>query len=1588
VLAAALLLIGPSAFTDDTQLLRFDTAKPYVFIVLDTSASMGLAFDTETDRWTPGGADGAGSRLYQAKQALYNTFENVSDVHFGFAGFNQDQVWAVEKHWLYYHLGFDGDWPIPFPAADADGLTRLEGVPFVDENGDPVQKFDTDGNEILPPQDTRVLDLEGHLLTFGRAFGGVREAGSCAAPLNFNLEADLRKLQSFAIDGRPQVVAADGTVTDALPSRLWLTNGLNGANRRNYLLTVERPGTGSDGSPNKKIGEDSMLVHLRLYAYSGCPFSPPSDADFRQAVQLRLDPALGETFFIDGDLVNDSSQNGKEEIADGARLWSHQDAFSEAAFDRSPFTGEGWEGNYDSGYIVAVDADFQAKLDANVVDQYCADSGAYSDGIVDPGACASAYKSTVRPTEATTFDPQDRHSLDYGDMIPFDWGFDRQSLFLSKLSPKGTPDYRGASYFADEPLAEGTVTPLGTVSRPLPLPLKVGNQRPLLALDQSPLARAINDVRCWYLGTRGQGTNKCKGENPLIEVGWEELACEFDSRFGCRKPYMIIISDGQDNVQGENPVADASDLFNKSGMRVWAINLGRPRECDNGLLHNIVNAAGRGNVASGACINASNPRQLRQELEAILGQIRTETRAFASAAVPTVQATVEQKIFLTNFTPFNDSGVWDGHVQSFLKPLPVDDITGRPDTDRPCTATRTTECYLWDAGGNLLDFQYAVADDSVDPSLQVPLLDDSEDQPRRRRVYYAERAEETGRWAEQRHLFQQPPLDTDPITGDSVAAEQHLDLWDGLGIAAPTVPADVQPAFDEAQSVIDHTLRKKIGTKKDTVAGEDTVITFLLGDIFHSTPQVVGTPANVFYFASDYPLMGAAGGECDADPADNENIGYRCFFERQRLRRKMLLVGANDGQLHAFDAGRFRGHDDGGARDFFTNEPLVCSLADTTDPADDCFGRNPTPFGSFDNGTGLELFSYVPRSVMSTLNEQEDLSSKHFFSVDGNITVADVFIDPVRETSGGAFPVDAEREWRTVAIGSLREGGAGYYALDITAPDPVEVHADLGFVSVVGTPALNNPASADYLPGCLKGATGCGPVDFPSVVWEFDDSFWDEATGKWYRVDEDLAWMEDEDSPVTGTVPDPNAADFDEPWWNEHDLGDSWSTANVGLIRVCRAGGSQCAPGEEDVEDLFVAVFGGGMDVDGKLNPLEQTSRGNWLYMVDIETGETIYKQRLDGAAPSEPAAVDTNGDSLIDRIYIGTLAGYLYRVDVGTVGGSYPALEPTSIDGIAGDGSRLTVDRDRIPRDVWLPVKLFDTNVELTPGVDGSEDTLGSASQVRPIYYRPSVIFRAGETDFALAFGTGDREDLWSLSASDAKQNGRFYVFVDEFDATSDITAPLDESDLTRIDAATTPVEQGGDLLSTGGWYLVLAPDERVITEAFALSGLTIFSAYVPQTFVGQDTTADEDATNPEEDRVCGVDIAAVEADAVCSQRGVSNIYVVNTTNADGLLTVAGSRARSKAVADFVTNPFTEPGQTKSRTSGDGDGDGEDDGSSADELTPDLAEVMESLKDLFPPQCKFANYRVDVKTIAADTSLQFIAPVPVCIIEHNWKEY
>src|SRR6185369_17308377 len=74
--------------------------------------------------------------------------------------------------------------------------------------------------------------------------------------------------------------------------------------------------------------------------------------------------------------------------------------------------------------------------------------------------------------------------------------------------------------------------------------------------------------------------------------------------------------------------------------------------------------------------------------------------AFASAAVPSVQASTSDKVYLTSFFPLEEFGIWDGHVNAFLKPLPTTS-TGTPDLT-PCTASSTSGCLLWDAGKVLL----------------------------------------------------------------------------------------------------------------------------------------------------------------------------------------------------------------------------------------------------------------------------------------------------------------------------------------------------------------------------------------------------------------------------------------------------------------------------------------------------------------------------------------------------------------------------------------------------------------------------------------------------------------------------------------------------------------------------------------------------------------------------------------------------------------------------------------------------------------------------------------------------------------------
>src|SRR5438874_2013841 len=62
------LAAAQPGYSDDIDLLRFKTATPYLFIILDTSSSMNLQIGSSGVP-VVGGGDNPNSRIYAAKQA-------------------------------------------------------------------------------------------------------------------------------------------------------------------------------------------------------------------------------------------------------------------------------------------------------------------------------------------------------------------------------------------------------------------------------------------------------------------------------------------------------------------------------------------------------------------------------------------------------------------------------------------------------------------------------------------------------------------------------------------------------------------------------------------------------------------------------------------------------------------------------------------------------------------------------------------------------------------------------------------------------------------------------------------------------------------------------------------------------------------------------------------------------------------------------------------------------------------------------------------------------------------------------------------------------------------------------------------------------------------------------------------------------------------------------------------------------------------------------------------------------------------------------------------------------------------------------
>jgi type IV pilus assembly protein PilY1 len=161
--------------------------------------------------------------------------------------------------------------------------------------------------------------------------------------------------------------------------------------------------------------------------------------------------------------------------------------------------------------------------------------------------------------------------------------------------------------------------------------------------------------------------------------------------------------------------------------------------------------------------------------------------------------------------------------------------------------------------------------------------------------------------------------------------------------------------------------------------GDNTLdTTYRLGDIISSTPTLVGTPAE------NYDLL-------------YRDASYRQYWLKYRNRRKVVYAGANDGMLHAFNAGFFYFDSASSAWKFNTQSE----------------GGSETAYD-----IGAELWAYVPFNLLPHLYWLTDPNYEHIFYVDSKPKVFDakIFADdgPTGTHPGG---------WGTVLVCGMGLGG-------------------------------------------------------------------------------------------------------------------------------------------------------------------------------------------------------------------------------------------------------------------------------------------------------------------------------------------------------------------------------------------------------------------------------------------------------------------------------------------------------------------------------------------------------------------------------------
>ncbi len=485
----------------------------------------------------------------------------------------------------------------------------------------------------------------------------------------------------------------------------------------------------------------------------------------------------------------------------------------------------------------------------------------------------------------------------------------------------------------------------------------------------TPLNGAILDVARYFASGEAWGTLATWGNRS----GESTVTNPFD--WDCRDSFTIFISDG--NPSGDriavsgywNTIGDydndngAGQAGSETSGTVGTDNREWTDDITEAMFDRDFSAAleGKQNVIThviGFDTNGDNLQRMATDggglyrtassataLSTALGDLTKasfdELASYSTAVVPTSRTAFGSSFYNAFFNPVADDPFWEGHIEAYdLAPDgTILDAAGNPAVDPATDELYEPPNPHWDAGVQLRTNTSRNLYTSV-AGIRIP-FDNS--------------------------------LVVKALLGITGADVGNFPNSAGSGVTTVAQGQDAlvnylkgQDAFDEDNDTDSTEMRGKV-----------------LGDIFHSTPMIVGTPTTLL---------------------TNES-GYNGYLTAWAGRQRVLYTGANDGMFHAFDAGVLTTGDN----------PLT--------PAVETNAIFYTP------GSGNELFGFVPGLLLDDIKYVPQNFPRAYYFVDGSPVVADVWL----RSAANDFTRETD-EWTTISVVGFREGGPGYLALDITDP--------------------------------------------------------------------------------------------------------------------------------------------------------------------------------------------------------------------------------------------------------------------------------------------------------------------------------------------------------------------------------------------------------------------------------------------------------------------------------------------------------------------------------------------------------------------------